>query len=276
MKSDPDCDLLININHMDKLIKVLDDIPPYIVVIYISVFLTLENFWPYSKNRKNRFKHLLNNSGLLLIATAINFFISFILINWVQYVDKNKIGLMNILNLSITLKALSGVIIIDFASYFIHRLLHKFKILWRFHRVHHSEIDMDCSTSFKFHPIEAIITLPPQLIVIGLIGIGFPSIIIYNAIILPVFFILHSNLKYPKWIEKVFSPVFSTPDFHRVHHSDEQKYTDSNYGDIFCVWDRLFGTFQKANPQSIHYGLKEFADKKTQSFWYMITTPLRK
>ena len=261
---------------MEKLIEILNEIPPYIIIIYITVFLTLEHFWPHSKNRKNRIKHLLNNSGLLLIATATNFFISTILINWVQYVDKSSIGLMNILNFSATVKALSGVIVLDFTSYFIHRFIHKSKILWRFHRVHHSEIDMDSSTSFKFHPLEAIILFPALLTEIGLIGISLPAIVLYNAIILPIFFILHSNFNYPKWVEKIFSPIFATPEFHRVHHSDEQKYTDSNYGDIFSLWDRLFGTFQKADPSKLHYGLKEFSDKKTQSFWYMITTPFRK
>ena len=261
---------------MDEIIEVLNNIPQYVIVIYITVFLTLESFWPYTKNRKNRVMHLLNNSGLLLIATVINFFISFILINWVEYIDRNKIGLMNLFNLSPTVKAFSGVIIIDMGNYFIHRILHKSKFLWRFHRVHHSEIEMDCSTSFKFHPIETVIVLPAQLTVIGLFGISFPAIIIFNALILPVFFILHSNLNYPKWVEKIFNPVFSTPDFHRVHHSDEQKYTDSNYGDIFSLWDRIFGTFQKVNPQNIHFGLKEFADKKSQSFWHMITSPFKK
>jgi len=261
---------------MDKLIEILNEIPPYIIIIYIAVFLTLEHFWPHAKNRKNRIKHLLNNSGLLVIATAANFFISIILINWVQYVDKHNIGLMNILNLSATVKAFSGVIILDFTSYFIHRFIHTSKILWRFHRVHHSEIDMDSSTSFKFHPLEAIIIFPALITEIGLIGISFPAIVLYNVIILPIFFILHSNLNYPQWVEKLFSPIFASPDFHRVHHSDEQQYTDSNYGDIFSIWDRLFGTFQKVDSKNIHYGLKEFSDKKTQSFWCMITTPFRK
>lgn len=261
---------------MDKLIEILNNIPPYIIIIYIAIFLTLEHFWPHAKNRKDRIKHLLNNSGLLVITTVANFFISIILINWVQYVDRNNFGLMNILNLSATAKAFLGVIVLDFTSYFIHRLIHKSKILWRFHRVHHSEIDMDSSTSFKFHPLEAIILFPALLAEIGLIGISFPAIVLYNVIILPIFFILHSNLKYPKWIERIFSPVFATPDFHRVHHSDEQKYTDSNYGDIFSLWDRLFGTFQKVDSQNIHYGLKEYSDKKTQSFWNMITNPFRK
>lgn len=261
---------------MEKFIEVLIEIPPYIIIIYITVFLTLEHFWPHSKNRKSRIKHLLNNSGLLVIATVINFFISIILINWVQYVDKNDIGLMNFLNLSNTVKAFSGVIVLDFISYFIHRFIHKSKFLWRFHRVHHSDIDMDSSTSFKFHPLEAVIIFPALLIEIGLMGISFPAIVLYNVIILPVFFILHSNLNYPKWVEKVFSPIFATPEFHRIHHSDEMKYTDSNYGDIFSIWDRLFGTFQKIDPRNLHYGLKEFTDTKTQSFWYMITTPFRK
>ena len=172
---------------MDKLIEILNEIPPYIIIIYITVFLTLEHFWPHSKNRKNRIGHLLNNSGLLMITTVANFFISIILINWIQYVDRNNFGLMNILNLSATVKAFSGVIVLDFTSYFIHRLIHKSKFLWRFHRVHHSEIDMDSSTSFKFHPLEAIILFPAILAEIGLVGISFPAIVLYNVIILPVF-----------------------------------------------------------------------------------------
>jgi len=261
---------------MDKLIGILNNIPPYIIIIYLAFFFTLEHFWPHARNRKNRVRHLLNNAGLLVIATVVNFFISFILITWVQYVDKSNIGLMNILSLSAPVKAICGVIVLDFTSYFIHRLIHKSKVLWQFHRVHHSEIDMDSSTSFKFHPLEAVIVFPALLAEIGLIGIGLPSIVLYNVIILPVFFILHSNLNYPKWVENIFSPVFATPNFHRVHHSDEQQYTDSNYGDIFSLWDRLFGTFQNVDPQKINYGLKEFSDNKTQSFWNMMTTPFRK
>ena len=261
---------------MDRIIELLSKIPPYIVIIYITVFLTLENFWPHSKNRKNRIRRLLNNAGLLLVATVINFFISFILIDWVQYVNEKDIGLMNILNFSESLKAFSGVIVLDFTSYFIHRIIHRSKFFWRFHRVHHSEIDVDSTTSVKFHPLEAVLLLPALLIEVGLIGISFPAIVLYNAIILPVFFVLHSNLDYPRWLERILSPVFATPEFHRVHHSDEQKFTDSNYGDIFSLWDRIFGTFQKADPSSLRYGLKEFKDKKSQSFWYMIVNPFKR
>jgi sterol desaturase/sphingolipid hydroxylase (fatty acid hydroxylase superfamily) len=261
---------------MDKLVEMLNNIPPYIVVIYIAIFLTLEHFWPHSKDRKNRIRHLINNSGLLIVATILNFLISFILIAWVEYVEKNNIGLMNLLNLSPTTKAFLGVIVLDFTSYFIHRFIHKSKIIWRFHRVHHSEMEMDSSTSFKFHPLEAVILFPAILAEIGLMGISFPAIVLYNVIILPIFFILHSNLRYPKWVETIFSPVFATPEFHRVHHSDEQKYTDSNFGDIFSIWDRLFGTFQKVDSKNIDFGLKEYRDKKTQSFWYMIGAPFRK
>jgi len=256
--------------------EILNKIPSYVVVIYLGIFLTLEHFWPHEKDRKNRFKHLLNNSGLLIIATIFNIFISIILVGWVQYVDKNRIGLMNVLDFSPAANAFSSVIILDFGSYFVHRLIHKSKVLWRFHRVHHSEIDLDSSTSFKFHPLEAIITFPALLAVVGLMGVSFPGIILYNVIILPVFFILHSNLRYPKWLETIFSPVFATPEFHRVHHSDEQKFTDSNYGDIFSLWDRLFGTYEKVDSKTLSYGLKQYSDRKTQSFWNMIITPFRK
>ena len=79
---------------MDKLIEMLNKIPPYIIVIYLAIFLTLEHFWPHSKDRKYRIRHLINNAGLLIISTAINFFISFILIAWVEYVEENNIDLL--------------------------------------------------------------------------------------------------------------------------------------------------------------------------------------
>ena len=172
---------------MDRFIEILNNIPPYIIIIYIAIFLTLEHFWPHAKNRKNRIKHLLNNLGLLLIATIANFFVSILLINWVQYVDKNDFGLLNTLDLSATSKAFLGVIVLDFTSYFIHRFLHKSKFLWRFPKVHQSEIKMDSSTSFKFHPLEAILIFPALLAEIALVGISFPAIVLYNVIILPVF-----------------------------------------------------------------------------------------
>jgi sterol desaturase/sphingolipid hydroxylase (fatty acid hydroxylase superfamily) len=261
---------------MEKLIDILNSIPPYAVVIYLAIFLTLEHFWPHAKDRKDRIRHIMNNSGLLVIATALNFLLSFVLIKWVGLVEKNNYGLMNHLKLTVTIKAFAGVVVLDIASYFVHRFLHKFEILWRFHRVHHLEVDIDSSTSFKFHPLESLITFPPLLALIGVIGLNFPSIILYNVIILPVFFILHSNLNYPKWLEKIFSPIFATPAIHRVHHSDDQKYTDSNYGDIFCVWDRLFGTFQKPDSIEIKYGLKEYKDEKAQTFWNMLVNPFKK
>ncbi|HUQ66905.1 MAG TPA: sterol desaturase family protein [Flavitalea sp.] len=261
---------------MEKFIDILNRIPPYVVIIYLAIFLTLEHFWPHAMNRNGQIKHLLNNAGLLVIATVINVLVSVVLIEWIQYVDKQKYGLMNVFDISMTLKAFAGVIILDFGSYFVHRFLHRSKILWRFHRVHHIEIEMDSSTSFKFHPLEAIITFPALVAVIGLMGISFPAIVLYNAIILPVFFILHSNLKYPRWLESIFSPIFATPAFHRVHHSDEQKFTDSNYGDIFCLWDRVFGTYQKVEPGEIQYGLKEYKDEKTQTFWNMLINPFKK
>jgi len=114
---------------MDKLIDIVNDIPPYIIVIYIAIFLTLEHFWPHAKNRKKRVEHLLNNSGLLIIATVANFFISLVLINWVQYVDRYNIGLMSILSFSAAVKAFAGVIVLDFTSYFVHRIIHKSKLL---------------------------------------------------------------------------------------------------------------------------------------------------
>ena len=159
---------------MDKLIDILNRIPPYVVIIYLAIFLTLEHFWPHAKDRKSSVKHILNNSGLLILATIANFLVSAILVGWVEYININNLGLMNMLGFSPAVNALASVIILDITSYFIHRLIHRSRFLWRFHRIHHGEMDLDSSTAFKFHPLEGIIIFPALLIEIGLLGISFP------------------------------------------------------------------------------------------------------
>ena len=147
-------------------------------------------------------------------------------------------------------------------------------ILWRFHRVHHSDTTMDASTVFRFYPLELIFVFGTGNVLTALIfGTDVYSMALYYFILYMFFFVEHSNLNYPKWLNNTLGLVFVMPDHHRVHHQQDQYYTDSNYADILIIWDRLFGTFKMMPVEEMKYGLVEFEEEEKQTFFYLLKSP---
>lgn len=133
---------------------------------------------------------------------------------------------------------------------------------------------MDSSTTFRFHPLELILIYQTgNILTAGIFGTDVTSMALYYFIIYIFFFLEHSNLNYPQWLNRTFGQVFVMPDHHRVHHHQEQFYTDSNFADIFIVWDRLFGTFKLIPAEEMKYGLSEFEQAERQTFLYLMKSP---
>ena len=170
-------------------------------------------------------------------------------------------------------KLIIGVALFDMTSYWFHRLAHKTPLLWRLHRVHHSDTTMDASTFFRGHPLEVLVFGNASIIAVALFGMDMLSFGLYLFIFIPFAFLEHTNLLFPKWLDKTVGLIFVTPNFHKVHHEQDQNYTDSNFSDIFIIWDRLFGTFKYKPIKEMKYGLAEFDDKKKQSFLYLMKSP---
>jgi sterol desaturase/sphingolipid hydroxylase (fatty acid hydroxylase superfamily) len=167
-----------------------------------------------------------------------------------------------------------GVMLFDFVTYWFHRIAHITPVLWRFHRVHHSDTSMDASTFFRGHPLESFLWFgTSNILAAGIFGLDLLSLGLYFLIATPFFFLEHSNIRFPKWLDKTVGLIFTTPNIHKVHHEQDQYYTDSNFSDIFIIWDRMFGTFKCKPPEQINYGLKEFEEEKKQTFWYLIRSP---
>jgi len=147
-------------------------------------------------------------------------------------------------------------------------------LLWRLHRVHHSDTTMDSSTSFRFHPLELILVYQTgNIITAAVFGTDVMSMALYFFFLYIFFFLEHSNLMYPKWINNTLGLIFVMPDHHRVHHHQEQFYTDSNFADLFILWDRIFGTYKILPIDKMKYGLIEFEDDKKQEFPYLMKSP---
>ena len=133
---------------------------------------------------------------------------------------------------------------------------------------------MDASTNFRGHPIELMLWFgTSNIIAAAVFGLDLLSLGIYFLVATPFFFLEHANLRFPAWIDKTFGLVFTTPNLHKIHHEQDQFYTDSNFADIFILWDRFFGTYKYKPANEIKFGLKEFDDDKKQTFWYLFRSP---
>lgn len=184
-------------------------------------------------------------------------------------------GLLRLLSWSNWAESLLGLALFDFWMYLWHRANHAIPFLWRFHRTHHSDPEMDASTALRFHIGEVCLSAVARLLVVPVLGIALWQLALYEAVFLPVVLFHHSNVRLPRWLAHGLLAVIVTPAMHRVHHSRWRPETDSNYGSVFPYWDLLLGTFRlRKDARTIHLGLDEFDAPKWQSFLGMLRTPL--
>ena len=247
----------------------------YIIITLMVIFYTLEQVLNTQFSFKKRPRHLVHN----LLFQIVLFFLVYLF--WatvtvfsIEWLNKNEIGLFYMINMPLWLKLVLGVAMIDMVTYWFHRVAHRVPFLWRFHRVHHSDTSVDASTNFRAHPLELIFWFgTSNIIAAAIFGLDLLTLGLYFLITAPIFFLEHTNLRFPAWLDKTVGLVFTTPNMHKIHHEQDQYYTDSNYADIFILWDRLFGTFKYKPIQEIKFGLREFEDEKKQSFWWLLKSP---
>ncbi len=160
---------------------------------------------------------------------------------------------------------LLGVILIDLWMYVWHRLNHNVRLLWRFHAVHHADQEMDATSAVRFHTGEIILSGAARLFVLPMLGVTLPMLLIYELILLPVILFHHSNVRIANGTDGVLRSILVTPWMHWVHHSNLMEETNSNYGSVLSIWDRLFSSFRlRTDPSEIELGL---SDDASESSW---------
>jgi sterol desaturase/sphingolipid hydroxylase (fatty acid hydroxylase superfamily) len=187
-------------------------------------------------------------------------------------------GLLNITPWPAWLEALSGFLALDLAIYAQHVAFHKVPWLWRLHRMHHADLDIDVSTGLRFHPIEIILSMLIKIAVVILIGVPAVAVIAFEVVLNATSMFNHSNTAMPVWLDRVVRLLVVTPDMHRVHHSVLRHETDSNFGFNLPWWDRLFGTY-RPQPEAGHdrmtIGLPIFRDRRELRLDRLLTQPFR-
>lgn len=261
---------------MDELILTLNDLTPVIIIAFMAIFMTLERFLPYFEHSKWRSKQRWRNLGIVGIAFVLNALTGAFITGAIIWAQQNHFGLMRLLLPdSSWLAIVLGMFLVDLNSYVFHRLYHRVPFLWRIHRVHHADTELDATSALRLHPFEFLIQAFSQLTVLPLLGVSLTSFVLYFTFALPWFLLNHSNIKFPAWFEKYASWLLVTPNWHRVHHSAYRPETDSHYSDIFTIWDRLFGTAGKADVEKMTFGIEKFRDNGDQTVGGMLKMPFK-
>jgi sterol desaturase/sphingolipid hydroxylase (fatty acid hydroxylase superfamily) len=165
----------------------------------------------------------------------------------------------------------------DFWTYWWHVMNHKIPFFWRFHQVHHSDREMDVTTASRFHIGEFFFSSVLRTGIILLTGVTLWEILLYEVFLNIVIQFHHANIGLPNWLDKLLRIFIVTPAMHKVHHSDYQQETDSNFTSLFSWWDRVFGTFHlRKNPKEIQFGLKSVESKKSRKIGEIIKLPFKK
>jgi sterol desaturase/sphingolipid hydroxylase (fatty acid hydroxylase superfamily) len=243
-----------------------------ITITALVILYTAECVFPYFDAWKGKTKHALRNAGIVLINAVI---INLLLLPLIVWASSSSWGVFNQVTLSWWAELALTILVIDALTYFMHVLNHKVPFLWRFHRMHHSDTAMDVTTGARFHIGEHIISLLARSGLYAVFSMNLEFILIYETVFLVSVLFHHSNISISEPIDKIYRMVFTSPNMHKVHHSNVQSETDSNYTSLFSFWDRLFGTYKIVkNPKNIVYGIKGL--EKKQSIIDMLLTPFKK
>ncbi|WP_438964259.1 sterol desaturase family protein [Winogradskyella sp.] len=256
---------------METIINYFETIPSshrsIILVGGLAFFWILESGVPLFKFRYRKWQHAIPNLFFTLTTVIINFSLAWLLLGTADWVVVNNYGILNwIPEIPLWLYALLGVLLLDFfGAYLAHYVEHKVKPLWMVHLVHHTDHKVDTTTANRHHPIESVIRFTFTLFGVFVVGTPIALVFLYQSMSLVFTQFTHANIKMSKGFDKVLSYVIVSPDMHKTHHHYLLPYTDSNYGNIFSIWDRLFGTYLYLDREKLVYGVDVFPDEAKNS-----------
>lgn len=250
-----------------------------ILVGGITIFWLIENTFPLFQMKYRKWNHAGINLFLTFTTIIVNFVLAFILIKTASWATENHFGILQWLpKIPVWLYTIIGLLLLDLiGAYLAHFVQHKIKFLWRFHIVHHTDTWIDTTTANRHHPGESVIRF--VFTTLGVLVVGSPMWMVFLYQTLSVIFTQfnHANISLPDKLDEFLSYFIISPNMHKVHHHYVLPYTDSNYGNIFSVWDRLFGTFTTLPKKELIYGLDtHMAPEENNKLKNLLQIPFQK
>ena len=267
---------------MDVIVNYFDSISTlhrtFFLVGGLTFLLILESGLPLFKMQYRKTKHAMINFFYTGTTIIINL-IGATLILWaVEYNSYHSAGILNKLSLPLWASIILGLLILDFiGAWLVHWVEHRVKWMWKFHVIHHSDRYVDATTGLRHHPGEAVFRLLFTSLAVFVSGASFGIVMLYQTISGFFAHLTHTNIRAIDFLDPILSKVFVTPNFHKIHHHYILPHTDHNYGNIFSLWDHLFGTSIKVDDMGmIRYGIDTHMDtKETENIKTMLKIPFK-
>jgi sterol desaturase/sphingolipid hydroxylase (fatty acid hydroxylase superfamily) len=227
-----------------------------ILVCGLLFFWILEGTIPLFHHSYRKWRHAGPNLFFTLTTILVNFAFAYLIIKTCLWTAEFHFGLLYLVALPFWLRALVGLALLDLiGAYLIHWIEHRVKWMWKFHIIHHVDRYVDVTTANRHHPVESLFRALFTLLAVWISGSPVWLLMMYQSLSVLFAQFNHANIHFPAKVDRVLSWVIVSPDMHKVHHHYRQPLTDSNYGNIFAFWDRLFGTFTREDPEKLTYGL---------------------
>lgn len=247
-----------------------------LIVGAMVVLAVAEGLVPlHAKGAWNRV-HLGPNLTLTVVTFATNVFFNVALLALVVWLEVADAGLLRWLSLPAVPAAILAVAALDLSFYLAHVSWHRIPMLWRVHAVHHCDPAVDVTTTIRQHPIEGVLRYAAMAAMVLLIGPSVGAFAFYRAASAVNGLLEHTNIRAPQWLDDVLALVTTWPHMHKIHHSREPHQTNSNYGNLFSFWDRLFGTYTPSRlGTNVRYGLEGFDEHERQTTSGLLWAPFR-
>ena len=247
-----------------------------IVPLLLAVALW-ELFFPEHKDSKPFARRWISNYSLMAISVALNTLLAPALAFVTDLVLARSPLHWAPGDLAFWLHFAYALLVLDLLTYAVHRMFHTVPALWRLHALHHSDVALDVSTTVRHHPAEAVVTAFVVGVGGALLGCSAIEVAAYGVVENIVQLLGHADIRLPRLVENVTRAIFVTPRFHRIHHSSRRSETDSNYGQVFAFWDKLFRSYGGSADEhrgAIQYGLSEFRDAQSQRLDQALLLPI--
>lgn len=245
----------------------------------LIILCSLEVFFPKRKLAFSRKIRWPSNFGIVVLYSALlRVILPLSVVNFSGILETKGIGIFNNVGLPVWIETIAAVLLLDLCIYWQHVIFHKVPLLWRVHRMHHTDLDFDVTTGSRFHPIEIILSIGIKFVVVLLIGANPLAVLLFEILLNLSSMFNHSNIAIPIRLDRWLRKIVVTPDMHRIHHSIIKNETNSNYGFFLSWWDFIFKTYIKnpSNPhESMEIGIKEFRDERNLLLLPMLKQPFK-
>lgn len=247
------------------------------IALSFAAIAVVEELRPLRRRVERKSRHVGRDVIIAALSGLVNAIVEQQIVSPVAgKVARRRLGLLNLIPLPRPARVLLGVLLLDYALWLWHVANHRAPALWRFHRVHHVDLDLDSWTALRFHFGEMALAGLIRMLKIRLIGADPLAVAVWQSLLLPSIFFHHSKIALPWNVERALSRILVTPRMHAIHHSTVREEADSNWASLFSLWDFLHGTFRLDVPQSaITIGVPRYQSPRDVTLGSVLALPLR-